>query len=274
MISNWTNLVARRDLVRELTLTELRSQSQRTSLGWLFWLVDPLVMMLIYWAVVVGIFGRGASYAPYPVFILCALLPFKHLSASLAGASNVLRNREALIKSIPFPTMALPLTIVLAAFWNFLCGMVVLIAAAVAFGRPMGVALLQLPGLVALQLVVVTGLALAAACAGALVRDLSGFLTHILRVGFYASPTLYGVDLVRERLVGAEWSGVAVGDWLYALYMANPFAMLITGYRDALFYGELLPARLWAVLAVEAGVLLLVGYRVYRHFDRRVIKFL
>ena len=274
MNSNWTNLVARRDLVRELTLSELRSQSQRTSLGWLFWLVDPLVMMLIYWAVVVGIFGRGARYDPYPVFLLCALLPWKHLTASLGKASNVLRGREALIKSIPFPTMALPVTVVLAAFWNFLCGLVVLIGAAMVFGRPMGASLVQLPALVALQLVLVTGLALAVACAGALVRDLSGFLGHILRVGFYASPTLYGVDMVADRLLGATWRGWPAGEWLYALYLANPFASLITGYRDAVFYGEFLDARFWLVLCAEAGILLLLGYRLYRHFDRRVIKFL
>ncbi|MDX1648577.1 MAG: ABC transporter permease [Myxococcota bacterium] len=274
MNSNWANLVARRDLVRELTLSQLRSQSQRTSLGWLFWLVDPLVMMLIYWAVVVGIFGRGASYAPYPVFILCALLPWKHLTASLNSAASVLRNSEALIKSIPFPTMALPLTAVLAAFWNFLCGLVVLAVAAVAFERPLGASVVQLPALIALQLVLVTGLALAVACLGALVRDLGGFLGHILRVGFYASPTLYGVDLVHERLAGAVRGGVPVGEWLYALYMANPFAMLITGYRDAVFYGEFLETRFWLVLVAEAALVLLIGYRLYRHFDRRVIKFL
>lgn len=274
MVSNWSNLLARRDLVRELTLSELRSQSQRTSLGWLFWLVDPLVMMLIYWGVVSGIFGRGAQYAPYPVFILCALLPWKHFTASLTGSANVLRNREALIKSIPFPTMALPLTVVLAAFSNFLFGAVVLVATALAFGRPAGLSLLQLPALMALQLVLVVGVGMAVACIGALVRDLSGFLGHLVRVGFYASPCLYGVDMVRERLVGVSASGFAVGEALHVLYMANPFALLITGYRHAVFYGTFVPAWIWLALVAEAVILLVGGYRIYRHFDRRVIKFL
>jgi len=274
MVSNWSNLLARRDLVRELTLSELRSQSQRTSLGWLFWLVDPLVMMLIYWGVVSGIFGRGAQYAPYPVFILCALLPWKHFTGSLTASANVLRAKEALIKSIPFPTMALPLTVVLAAFSNFLFGVVVLVGAALLFGRPAGLSLVQLPALIALQLVVVLGIGLAIACIGALVRDLTGFLGHLVRMGFYASPCLYGVDMVRERLVEFTWSGLPIGEALYALYLANPFALLITGYRHAVFYGTFVPAWIWLALIAEAGILLLAGYRIYRHFDRRVIKFL
>jgi len=274
MISSFSNLVARRDLLRELTLSELRSQSQETRLGWVWWLVDPLIMMLIYWAVVVGLFGRGERYEPYPVFILCALLPWKHLASSLNASAKVLRSREALIKSIPFPTMALPLTIVAAAFSNFLFGLAVLLAAAWAFGRPLGTPLAQLPALMALQLVLVTGLGLVVSCLGALVRDLAGFLTHLLRVGFYLSPTLYGLDLVRERAAEQALAGSPLADWIPTLYTLNPFVPLITGYRDALFYGRFMEPSLWVWLVVASGLLLFAGFRLYQVFDRRVIKFL
>jgi ABC-type polysaccharide/polyol phosphate export permease len=270
MISNWTNLVARRDLLRELTLAELRTQTQASRLGWIWWLVDPLIMMLIYWGIVAGIFGRGERYAPYPVFILCAMLPWKHLSSTLNSAAKVLRTREGLIKSIAFPTMTLPLTVVLAGFAYFLFGLLVLLVAALLFGRPLGLPLLQLPLLMVFQLAVVAGLCLAVSCFGALVRDLSGFMTHVLRMGFYLSPTLYGIDVVRERF-GALGG---VGRTLHVLYLMNPFAGLITGYRDAIFYGRFAEPGLWALLAVQSAAVLLVGYRLYQYFDRRVIKFL
>jgi ABC-2 type transport system permease protein len=270
MISNWSNLIARRDLLRELTLAELRSQSQVSRFGWLWWLVDPLLMMLIYWAIVAGIFGRGERYAPYPIFILCAVLPWKHLSSALGSSAKVLRAREGLIKSIAFPTMALPLTVVLAGFSNFLFGLLVLFGAALAFDRPLGAPLLQLPALLLLQLGLVAGLCLAVSCLGALARDLPGFLNHALRVGFYCSPTLYGIDLVQERFAGAG----AAGEWIARLYLANPFAGLITGYREAFFYGRFLEPSLWALLVVQSVLVLLLGYQVYQYFDRRVIKFL
>ena len=78
MNSTVANLYLRRDLLHELVVSELRSSASETRLGWVWWLIDPLFTMLIYWAVVVGIFGRGGQYHPYPIFILCALLPFKH----------------------------------------------------------------------------------------------------------------------------------------------------------------------------------------------------
>jgi ABC-type polysaccharide/polyol phosphate export permease len=274
MISNWSNLVARRDLLRELTLSELRSRSQETSLGWLFWLVDPLIMMLIYWAIVVGLFGRGQRYDPYPVFILCALLPFKHLASALTSSAKVLHAREALIKSIPFPTMALPITIVMANFSNFLFGMVVLIGAAVVWERPLNLALLQIPALMVCQLALVSGLCLVGASFGALVRDLSGFLTHILRVGFYLCPTLYGLDMVRERAASGALADGPIGPWIATLYALNPMVPIITGYRDAIFYGRFMEGWLWVSLAVSSLLLLWAGYWIYQIFDRRVIKFL
>lgn len=271
MDSTWPNIVARRDLIRELTLSELRSRSAESRFGWVWWLIDPLIMMLIYWGIVVGIFGRGASYAPYPVFVLCALLPWKHLQSALSAAAKLLRNNEGVIKAIPFPTMVLPMSNVLAGLAYFLAGLVVLVAAALLSGRPLGASLLQLPALMAAQLLLVTAASLIATCFGALIRDLSGFLTHVTRVGFYFSPTLYGFDLVRERAAGLP------GVWaelVPVLYMLNPFAILIEGYRSALFRGDFLAAPHWAVLAVETALLFAVGQRVYRYYDRRVIKFL
>ncbi len=275
MISNWSNLLARRDLLRELTLAELRAQSQETRLGWLFWLVDPLIMMLIYWGVVVGIFGRGERYTPYPVFILCAMLPFKHFTVSLNGSAKILRGRDALIKAIAFPTMALPLTIVFAGFSNFLFGMVVLLGAAAVSGLPLEpLSMLQLLPLMALQLVLVTGICLAVACFGALVRDLAGFLSHATRMLFYLCPTLYGADMVRERFLSGGLTGVSWAEWVPTVYMWNPFAILFTGYREALFYGRIMELQSWVLLAAEAGLALFAGYRLYQYFDRRVIKFL
>jgi ABC-type polysaccharide/polyol phosphate export permease len=271
MDSTWPNIVSRRDLLRELTLSELRARSNESRLGWLWWLIDPLIMMLIYWGIVVGIFGRGHHYQPYPVFVLCALLPWKHLQSALTNAAKLLRNNEGVIKAIPFPTMVLPMANVLAGFSYFLAGMVVLFGAALVAGRPLGLPLIQLPALMAAQLLLVAAFSLVSTSFGALIRDLSGFLTHVTRVLFYACPALYGVDLVRER---AASLGGWLGAWIPTLYMLNPFAILFEGYRHALFYGTFLEAHHWGVLGLEAVVLFALAQRVYRYYDRRVIKFL
>jgi ABC-type polysaccharide/polyol phosphate export permease len=274
MISNWHNVLLRRDLLRELIVSELKATSAETKLGWLWWVLDPLILMLIYWAVVVGILGRGQQYHPYPLFVLCGLLPWNHVSSSLGKAVRVLAQRESLIKSVPFPTMALPLSLVVSRLVYLCIGLVVLVGIAVLAGKPIGGAILQIPVLVLSQVVLVMGLSLMVAAYGVIVPDLATAIYYILRVLFYASPVIYGVDIVREKLQALQDGGAGWARAAEVLYMFNPFAILITGYRDAIMYRRFLPLHWWIVLFLEVTLVFWIGQAIYRHYDRRVIKFI
>ena len=277
MLSTWPNLLARRDLVRQVTLSELKSSRLQTRFGWVWWLIDPVVMMLMYWGIVVGLMGRGkVQYAPYPIFILTALITWKHVSSSIANCSRVLSSHEALIKSVAFPTMVLPISRVLSGFTFFLCGMGVVGAAVLIVPNQHSgdlAPLVQMPALMALQLAIVAGCALVVACFGVLVKDLRNFLGYILRIGFYGSASLYGIDMVRDALLEGKYAETW-GPTAFLLFTLNPFALLITGYRDVLFYGRFMEPQYWITLVVEAVVILYGGFRIYQHYDRRVIKFL
>ena len=265
MISNARNLFARRDLLWTMIQSDLKTAAAESRLGWLWWMLDPLLMMLVYWVFIVIIFGRD-KYAPYPIFIGCALLPWKHLAVCVGGGVKVLRAREGLIKSVPFPTMIIPLSVVISQLAYFLFGFVALWLVALVIGRPMTLTLLQIPGLVILQTLLIAGLCMAIACLGVMFHDLHNFVSHALRVGWYLSPGIYGIDLIIDR-VGADSLWVK-------LYMLNPFAILFTGYRGCVFDPAWLPPQAWAVLMLESLVCLIGGFLIYQHYDRRVIKFL
>lgn len=277
MISNLTNLIARRDLFRELVVSELRASTAQTRLGWLWWLLDPLFMMLIYWAIVVGLFGRGrAEYEPYWVFIFFGLVTWKHFSNAAARSSTILSRKQGLIRAVPFPTMVLPLSVSISGFFFFLCGFAVLVAMS-AIAPPEHhsgsfLPLIQVPALMAFQLVIVAAICVPLSCIGVLYRDLGEVLPHLLRAGFYLSPGLYGVDLIQS--VARERFGPELGAAIYSIYMLNPFAVLISGYRSAMFYGEFMPIGHWGLLILMALAVTIPGYMIYQHYDRRVIKFL
>jgi len=277
MISNWTNLLSRRDLLRELIATELKASTAQTKLGWLWWLLDPLLMMVIYWVIVVELFGRGQeSYAPYWIFIFFGLLTWKHLTSACTKASVVLNSRKGLIQSVAFPTMVLPLSISVSTFAFFLFGFAVIVPMSLI--APMEkhtgelLPVIQVPFLMAFQLLIVAGVALPISCLGVVYRDFTGLVPHIMRLGFYLSPGLFGSDLVRDGLVSRFGNGA--GTALFHAYMLNPFAILIDGYRDAMFYGRFIAPGYWVQLVVEAALLVYLGYWVYQRYDRRVIKFL
>ncbi|MCP4902530.1 MAG: phosphate ABC transporter permease [bacterium] len=270
MISSVRNVVARRDLIWALFRGELQSGSAESRLGWLWWLLDPLLMIGVYWFFKVLVFGAG-KYDPYPVFVGVALLTWRHLSTSVARSVKILRTNEALVKAVPFPTVVLPIAQSFSQFFYFSISLFVLTVIALAVGQPITPVLLQLPLLAALQLVLVAGLCMALSCVGVLVRDLEIALGHALRIGWYLSPGIYGVDLLVEKLQSKASPALAEG--AIELYMMNPFAILFSGYRGALIDPHWLSPHRWGILTVEAVVVLLVGYWMYRYFDRRIIKF-
>jgi len=167
-------------------------------------------------------------------------------------------------------------SLVLSGLVYFLFGFVILLAAAMVWPSPLHsgaiVPLVQVPMLMVLQVAVITGICLTLSSLGVLIRDLGSFMTYVLRIGFYISPGLYGIDLVKDVLYTRL--GATLGAAAYFLYLLNPFALLITGYRDCVFYGQFLPLNLWIILFIEATVLLLTGHWIYQHYDRQVIKFL
>jgi len=270
MISSVENLVARRDLAWELIRADLRSGSADNRLGWFWWILDPMMMIGVYWFFKVLVFGKD-TYSPYPIFVGVALLTWRHLSTTTGKAVRVLRGSESVIKSVPFPTAVLPITHSLAQFVYFCVSFAVLWLVAVVIGQPMTLTVLQIPALAALQLILVTGIALGLASFGALVRDLEIATGHALRIGWYLSPGIYGVDLLVKRL--GDSVSEPLGSLALKLYMANPFAILFVGYRGAIFEPNWLEPVHWIVLAAEAVIAIIGGYWVFRHFDRRVIKF-
>jgi ABC-type polysaccharide/polyol phosphate export permease len=274
MISTWASLFERRELVREVTLAELRSRANESRFGVLWWMIDPLIMMTVYWAVIVQIFGRGEQYSPYPVFILCGMLPFKQIMSGITDSCKVLRSKGNLIKAVSFPTLVLPISTVITGFVYFLFGLAMLLVTALLTEQPMGWSLIQLPALMVLQIILVTGFSLAVAAFGVIFLDLPLLMTHIQRLLFYGCPILYGVDMVAERFNRGSLGGTAAADWIPTLYMANPAAILITGFRQAIFYGQVMALQHWVLLTVEAVVVFLIGYRIFQFYDQRVIKFL
>jgi ABC-type polysaccharide/polyol phosphate export permease len=271
VISSIQNLIARRDLAAELIRTELKSRSAENRLGWLWWVLDPLLMIGVYWGFKVVVFGKG-KYAPYPIFVGVALLAWRHLTTSTSRSVKALHSNEALIKAVPFPTAVLPLSQATSQFIYFCVSFAVLTVIAVVIGQPVTATMIQIPALAMLQLLLVTGLSLILACFGVLVRDLEIALGHALRIGWYLSPGIYGLDLVVNRF-GSDPTA-PIGKLLLTLYMANPFAILFVGYRGALFEPRWLEPIHWAVLGIESVTILLFGYWVFRRFDRRVIKFI
>jgi ABC-type polysaccharide/polyol phosphate export permease len=239
-----------------LVARELRARYRGSALGYAWTLLNPILHLAIY-TLVFSVFLR-VEVEDYPVFVFAGLLPWTWLSASLASATPSIVDGAHLVTRSLLPPQLLPSVRVAENGINLLLTLPVLIAVAVALGRPPGAALLALPVLIAAELLLVQGLALAAAALCARYRDVEFLVRHALTFGLFLTPVLYPLSAVPEPL--------------RPLVLANPMTPLALAWQDVL-YRDRFPELGHVGLAIGFGVLALVaGISVFARLRDRLVE--
>ncbi len=249
------SLYRHRALVGVLVARDLKARYRGTFLGYLWSLLNPLLLLAVYAAVFTWVIpARATSNVPYPIFLFAGLLPWLFGSGALLDSAIVLADNGPLLRKVVCPPEVFPAVTVLSHLVHHLLALPVLLAAtAVAAGMglmrfPWTVVLL--PFALLLWVLAVGGLALAVAALAVHFRDLKDLLHNVLNLAFFATPIIYTLDRIPVRL-------------LRRLIEANPVTPLIEVYRDVVLLGVVPSPLLWAWAAAVALVFWLVGAWVF-----------
>lgn len=218
---------SRRRLVRYLVAAEVKKRGANTVLGNIWWVLDPLLLMLVY-VVLVAIIARR-PVDDYPLFIFAAILPWKWFTAAVTDATSSIVSQHRLIKQIAFPKIVLPIAATTAGVVGFAFGMIPLAGIMLLYLDRLSPLILLVPAIAAVQYVFTLAVALVVAAGNVFVRDLGNVMRHLLRLWFYLSPGLYSLSMLDD---------VALFDdmpWLRDIVATNPFAILFEAYRSVIY---------------------------------------
>jgi ABC-2 type transport system permease protein len=165
------------------------------------------------------------STAPhYAVALLAGIVLFTFFGEATGGAVRSVVDRENLVRKIHFPRLVIPLSIVLLASFNLALNLMVVLIFALAEGvRPM-LTWIEAPLILAMLVVVCTGLAMLLSALFVHFRDIQPIWEVVNQVLFYASGILIPVELLKERLSATE----------FHLLMLNPLAIIVEQFRHAM----------------------------------------
>jgi len=232
--------LSRRRLIAYLVRADLKKSGADTLLGNVWWVVDPLLQMLVYWLLVSVILKRGAGTPDYPLFIFAAILPWKWFEITVREGGSSVVFREKLIKQIYFPKLVLPFAATVSGIVNFAFGLIPLVGMMLLlYPERITPWLLLIPVVAFVQLAFSLAVATALSALNVFYRDIGNLSRHLLRFWFYLSPALYGMDQVAS-LSGRNQAA----DLWFAL---NPWTYLLSAYRDLIYYGQ---APDWGALLI------------------------
>jgi ABC-type polysaccharide/polyol phosphate export permease len=224
-----TELLSRRRLVRYLVQAEMKKRGSDTLLGNLWWILDPLLQMVVYVVFVTIIASRPTP--DYPLFIFAAILPWKWYSAVMTDATTSVVRHDKLIRQIAFPKLVLPAATTTAGVVGFAWGMVPLLALMLLHSHRFSLMIVWIPLIAIVQFVFTLASAILVSAANVFFRDLGNAVSHVLRLWWFLSPGLYSLASLEQIHFVKEHH------WIGVLASLNPFAVLFEAYR-AVIYGS------------------------------------
>lgn len=250
------DLGRRRDLVAYLVVAGLKAQHRNTFLGYVWWLLDPLLGSLIYYFVVVVLFGRGGP--DYAAHLVVGLMVWRWLGAAINAASRAIVSQAGIVTQVYLPKVIFPLTTTLTGLVNFGFGLAVVIILLLFWGFVPGAATVWLPLVVGTQTLFTLVLAAAVAYVCVFLRDTDTLVGHAMRLWFYFTPVIWQEDMIPARL-----------RWAVDL---NPMAHILDAYRAVLIENRTPDmVALLGIASASAVAMVLVTY-VYSQYEHRMIK--
>jgi teichoic acid transport system permease protein len=259
-----TDLWNRREFAWYLAMGHLKARNASTALGLFWWVLNPLLLGLIYFFVFGVLFGtRPPGYIAY---LLSGMFVFHFTSQAMTGGANAILQNSKLLANLKFPRLVLLISALIESAVGFLASLIVFYAISwpTAGVHPSRYTLFLL---VAFPIHLMLNLGLSAVVARMAIpfRDINNFIPYVNRLWLYLSPIIWPLTFLEN-----------LDPWARTLVQINPMYHLIGLYRTALIgypdypfnVDNLMVALAWALgLAV-------VGVGTFVKYETRMVRYL
>jgi len=242
-------------VLEQLVVRDFKIRYRNMSLGVLWSLLNPLVLVAVYSFVFTKIFlNQGIRH--FGLYALIGVVCFNYFSLALTSATSSITCNAGLVKRVRVPREAIPISSVLANSIHFLLQFSLILAFTLWLGIPVGLSWLWIPVVIVLLITAVAGISLLTSAMDVYVRDTRYIVESAIVVLFWLTPTFYSDKLVP----------VAYKTW----YMLNPVTDAAIAMRQIVIEQRTPDSS--ALLYAVAGscVLLLVGAATFEATKNRL----
>ena len=259
LLASLTKLAHYKDLLWTLCVHRVKVRYKQSVLG-VFWaILQPLSVMLIFTFVFSMIARMPSEGAPYAIFAYTALLPWNYFSSGVANATVSLASHAQFVTKVYFPREILPITYVAAALFDFLVASTLLAGLMIYYRVPLTINVLYVVPIIAVLSCFALAMSFLFSATQVRFRDIGVAVPLLLQVWLFATPVIYPLSAVPERL--------------RPFYMLNPMVGIIESFRRVILNGTAPETSSLLLSAAIAVILLVVSYLYFKWVEATMADF-
>jgi ABC-2 type transport system permease protein len=216
-----------RELLFNLTRKEVKVKYKNSILGFLWSLVTPLVMLVVFYVafgIVLKVRAQGMNY--YAFYLMAGILPWNFMQTALLLSVGSVVNNADLVKKVYFPREVLPLSHLGSSSFHFLLQELMLVIFLLAFRVPLTPLIFLFPVLMLFELVFIAGLSMFLSALNVFFRDVQHFTEIALMAWFWMTPIVYPIAYITNSTLPA---------WARHIYLLNPMTHIILLWQRIMY---------------------------------------
>lgn len=247
---------AKRSLIWDFAVTDLKIRYRNSVLGFVWTFLEPLLLLSVLYVVFTNIFKSQIEL--FPLYLLLGLIMWNMLVRGTQLGLGSIQSRKGILSQIYIPHE-------IPALSSSLTSLIMLSFEMIVFGIFMAVfqfvppsTFVIFPLILALEFILVIGLSLPLSLLNVKFRDTQFIWGVILQAGFFLTPIFYSIDILPENI--------------RSIIIFSPIVQILNMAHDAVLYG-VLPSNESITIAIGMTLLVFaVGYGIFKKMSARIIE--
>lgn len=241
------------NLIRELTVSELKLRDQGSLLGFVWTLLHPFLMFVVLYLIFSKWTGRDINN--FSSYLLVSIIQWNFFATATTLASTVIERKRDLVKNLNFPKEILIISSVFSVLSSHLMEFLVLLPFLFFMGVTFSRTALILPVIIFIQLVLIIAVSFFIASAFVYYRDIERIWGVFIKIGFFLTPIVYPVSMLsKDRQI-----------WV----LLNPMTHIINSTRSCLLFNAVPPVLNLSLTFLFSVALFFIGYAVFRKLEAK-----
>ena len=238
--------------------SDLKSEVANSYLNWLWWILDPLLFMLVYTFIAVIVFRSNKQF--FPIFVFIGLTLWNFFNKVVLGSVKIVRTNSAIVSKVYMPKFILIMQKMMVNGFKMMVSFVLIFVMMLIYRVPLTWNILYMLPIMLVMMLLTFGISCIMLHFGVFVDDLHNVMTVVLRLIFYMSGIFYSIG---DRLQEPYRSLLLEG---------NPVSMLIESSRLCMLYSGTPYRKMILIWGAVSILLCILGVRLIYKYENSYVK--